>query len=46
MKDENFHNGLDNHIKSLSIEEIVKDLPGMLKQPCNHLVEETEKEVF
>lgn len=46
MKDENFHIGLENHIKSLSFDEIVKDLPGMLKQPCNYLVEETEKEVF
>lgn len=46
MKDENFHIGLDNHIKNLSFEEIVKSLPGMLKEPCNYLVEETEKEVF
>ena len=46
MKDENFHIGLDNHIKNLSFEEIVRELPGMLKQSCNQLVEETEKEVF
>lgn len=46
MKDESFHIGLDNHIKSLSFEEIVRELPGMLKQSCDYLVEETEKEVF
>jgi len=46
MKDENFQIGLENHIKSLSFEEIVKELPEMLRKPCNFLVEETEKEVF
>lgn len=46
MFDENFHKGLDNHIKHLSFEEIGRELPGILKQSCNYLVEETEKEVF
>lgn len=46
MRDENFQTGLDNHIKGLSFEEIVRELPGILKQSCNYLVEETEQEVF
>ena len=30
----------------VSIEEIINDLPEMLKTPCNYLVDEVEKEVF
>ena len=32
--------------KRFSIDGIIDDLPGMLKEPCTHLVDETEKEVF
>lgn len=46
MRNENFITGLKNHIKSFSIDSIIDELPGMLKKPCNFLVDETEKEVF
>lgn len=37
---------LKNHIKSLSFDEIARELPGVLKELCNYLVDENEKEVF
>lgn len=46
MKAENFLTGLKEHIKSFSIDSIIDNLPEMLNNPCNFLVEETEKEVF
>jgi len=35
-----------DEVKRFSIDGIINDLPGMLKEPCMHLVDETEKEVF
>jgi len=46
MKDENFIDGLENNIKSFSINGIINELPEMLKTPANYLIEEYEKEVF
>lgn len=46
MKNENFLKGLENNIKSFSIDSIINKLPEMLKTPSNYLIEETEKEVF
>ncbi len=46
MKAENFITGLENNIKSFSIDGIIDELPGILKIPSNYLVDETEKEVF
>lgn len=37
---------IENEIKRFSIDGIIDELPGMLKEPCHFLVDETEKEVF
>ena len=46
MINDNFLNGLQDHINGFSIESIISELPNMLKKPCDFLVDETEKEVF
>ena len=44
--EDNFAAKMKAEIKRFSIDGIIDDLPGMLKEPCTHLVDETEKEVF
>jgi hypothetical protein len=46
MKNDDFINGLNNHIKNFSIDTIINELPKMLNEPCTFLVDENEKEVF
>ena len=41
-----FKTSFKKHLKDLSINGIIDNLPDMLKIPCNYLVEENEKEVF
>jgi len=42
----NFALKIQAEVKRFSIDGIIDDLPEMLKQPCTHLVDEAEKEVF
>lgn len=43
---ENILPALKAHIKNLSLDGIITDLPTLLKEPCQMLVDNTEKEVF
>ncbi len=43
---EDFIRDFGKHLSSFSIDTIISDLPEMLKESCNVLIEETEKEVF
>ena len=46
MEDVNMVAKIINEVKRFSIDGIINDLPEMLKEPCTHLVDEYEKEVF
>jgi len=37
---------IKEHIKDLSLEGIIVDLPKLMKDPCEMMVDKTEKEVF